>query len=441
MTAVRNRLAVLLALLTLPVLGSLPAGAISPINPDNRPTPLPGAVNGEVARSRLVNVIPHCIAAREAAPSLMRIFTMAREAGVGLAADECYRTLADEVKFADIANQPGHNPACVASVGRAPSGRPVGHSMHGWGKATDLVDYGGSLRFGTAAYAFLKQVAGSLGWNHPAFAEPGGSSCPEPWHWEWVGDGGTLHARPKLGDAVALLPSADDEGYAVVTGLGALTPHGTFVSHGSAAKAPLQWVIVGAAPTRNRGGYWMVAADGAIYGFGNAGFHGSLAGRSLSAPVNGMASTRSGKGYWLVAWDGGIFTFGDAHFYGSTGAMRINRPVVGMAPTRSGKGYWLVASDGGIFTFGDARFRGSTGNLRLVSPVVGMAPTPRGQGYWLVASDGGVFTFGDARFFGSLGGVPLRSPAVGLVPTKTGKGYWIELADRSVVAFGDARRG
>src|SRR4051812_42462983 len=183
MTAVRNRLAFAVVLVTLVGGGSLPAGASSPTIPANRPTPLAGELNGVVSRSRLINVIPHCTAAREAAPSLSRLFTMARGAGVGLGAEECYRTLADEVKFANIANQPGNNPACVASVGSTPTGQPVGHSMHGWGKAVDLVDFAGSLTFGSSGYAFMKQNAASVGWNHPAFAEPGGSSCPEPWHW------------------------------------------------------------------------------------------------------------------------------------------------------------------------------------------------------------------------------------------------------------------
>ena len=439
MSAVRKLLLLTPALVALLGLASVPVGAVSPINPQNRPTPLANAVNGEVSASRLVIVGPNCLAAREAAPSLMRIFTMARQAQVALGAEECYRTLANEVNFANQANQPGANPACVASVGTASNGTPVGHSMHGWGKAADLTDSGSSLTFGSRGYAFMKNVAGSVGWNHPAFAEPGGSSCPEPWHWEWVGDGGTLHATPKRGDAVALLPSADDRGYATVTGLGALAPHGNFVNRGSASRFPLLWVMIGATSTPNRGGYWMVAADGGVFSFGSARFHGSLGGKFLNAPVNGMASSRSGKGYWLVAWDGGIFTFGDARFFGSTGAMRLNRPVVAMAPTPSGKGYWLVASDGGVFTFGDAHFYGSTGNLRLVSPIVGIAPTRSGKGYWLVASDGGVFTFGDAHFYGSLGGAPLPAPAIGLVPTKTGKGYWVELADASVAAFGDAR--
>ena len=439
MSALRKRLPLLLAIVSVVGLSSVAAGAVSPINRDNRPTPLPNSVNGEVSPSRLINVIPHCIAAREAASSLSRIFTMARQAGVALGADECYRTLANEVKFANQANQPGNNPACVASVSHAPSGKPIGNSMHGWGKATDLTDSGRSLTFGARGYAFMKQFAGSLGWNHPAFAEPGGSTCPEAWHWEWVGDGGTLKASSIRGDAVALLPSVDDKGYATVTGLGAIAPHGDFAHRGSAYSLGLQWVVVSATTNPGRDGYWMVTANGGVSAFGHVHLHGSLVGKPLSAPVNGIASTRSGKGYWLLGWDGGIFTFGDAHFYGSTGGMHINRPVVGLASTKSGKGYWLVASDGGIFTFGNARFHGSTGNLRLVSPVIGMAPTSTGKGYWLVASDGGVFTFGDARFFGSLGGRALASPVVGIVPTKSGNGYWLEQADATVTAFGGAR--
>ena len=46
------------------------ANAASPINPNNRPTPLAGSVNGVVPISRLVNVAPHCATAREAGPSL-----------------------------------------------------------------------------------------------------------------------------------------------------------------------------------------------------------------------------------------------------------------------------------------------------------------------------------------------------------------------------------
>jgi hypothetical protein len=413
------------------------AGA-DPITPENRPTPLAGLVNGEVPSTRLVRVTPSCVAAREAGPSLMRVFAMARQANIALGAEECYRTLADQVRYANEAQRPGNNPACVARIGRRPDGQPVGRSFHGWGKAVDLTEGGRSLTFSAAGYGFMKRVAGSVGWNHPAFAEPGGSACPEPWHWEWVGDGGALRAGTKRGDVVALLPSRDDRGYATVTGLGAIGKHGSFVARGSAANIPLAWVVVGAAATPRRDGYWMVAADGGVFSFGAARFRGSLGGRALFEPVNGITSTRAGKGYWLVAWDGGVFAFGDARFFGSMGARRLVSPVVGIARTPTGKGYWLVASDGGVFSFGDARFFGSMGGRPLASPVVGMAPTRTGKGYWLVASDGGVFSFGDARFRGSLALIRPSSPTVAIVATKAARGYWLELADGSVAAFGDA---
>src|SRR3954468_10086613 len=145
MAPVRKRIALVIALASLFGaslfgLSSTPAGAVSPINPDNRPTPLPNAVNGEVSASRLIFVTPSCVAAREAAPSLMRIFTMARQAQIALGAEECYRVLSDQVKYSDRSTQPGNNPACVASYGVAPSGKPVGHSMHGWGKAIDTTE-------------------------------------------------------------------------------------------------------------------------------------------------------------------------------------------------------------------------------------------------------------------------------------------------------------
>ena len=152
--------------LALTVVGAVAtsANAASPINPNNRPTALPGAVNGVVPASRLVNVAPNCTAARGAGASLARIFAMAREVNIGLGADQCYRPLSDEVKFAKQANQPGNNPACVATVGTSARGTPVGRSYHGWGKAADLTESGESLTFASAGYRFMKSVAGSLGW-------------------------------------------------------------------------------------------------------------------------------------------------------------------------------------------------------------------------------------------------------------------------------------
>jgi hypothetical protein len=425
--------------LALTFLSAAPAHATSPIQPDNTPTPIPNAVNGELPPSLLIGVAPNCLADRPAAPSLGLLMAEAREAGVVLGTEQCYRSLADEIAVRGQATAAG-NASCAAPVASGPAG-PVGTSMHGWGKAVDFFDAGGTVGFGSPGYQFLQAEAGRVGWNHPGWAQPGGSSCPEAWHWEWVGDGGTFGASPIRADVVGLIPTADGHGYSTISGLGALTNRGDAVDHGSAAALALNWLIVAAARTPDGGGYWLAGSDGGIFSFGDAGYFGSTGNLLLNQPIVGMVPTPSGRGYWLVAADGGVFSFGDARFFGSTGNLHLNRAIVGMAPTPSGDGYWLVAADGGVFSFGDARFFGSTGGLILNQPVVGMAGTISGRGYWLVAADGGVFTFGDAGFFGSAAAPPdaqQASPVVGMARAPVGAGYWTVAADGTVTAFGTA---
>jgi hypothetical protein len=419
------------------------AAAIEAASPSNRPTALEGRTNGRLPAGDLVTVVAGCAVAREAAPSLHRLFALARASNVALTARDCYRPLDEQVTVARAWTSRG-NSACAARVVTTPAGQPVGTSMHGWGKAVDFGEGRAAVRFGSAGYRFLKANAAALGWNHPGWAEPGGSACPEAWHWEWVGDGGALGAAPVRGDVVALLASrrggSDGGGYAVVTGLGAVRHLGSSGDQGSIAAgsgAP-GWVIVGGARTPSGGGYWLVGADGGVFTFGDARFHGSTGAIRLNAPIVSMATTPSGSGYWLLAADGGVFTFGDAAFHGSTGATPLNAPIVGMAATPSGNGYWLVAGDGGVFTFGDAAFQGSTGGSVLNAPIVAMAASPGGRGYRMVASDGGVFAFGDASFEGSAGNLHLRAPVVAIAPTSTGRGYWLAGADGGVFTYGDA---
>ena len=414
-----------------------PAGAGEPaVQPDNRPTPLAGTENGYVPADRLISVVPGCRVAREAGPSLALLFRTAVASNVRLGARDCYRPIDDQVAVKSTWTARGQS-ACAATPQVYPDGRPKGTSMHGWGKAVDFGE-DGPLTFSSTGYRFLKAHAGRLGWNHPGWAEPGGSSCPEAWHWEWVGDGGTLQGDPVRADAVGLLPAPGEQGYAVVSGLGAVSPRGTARSLGSAEAIPLNAVVVGAAATGDGAGYWLLAADGGIFRYGNAAFHGSTGAIRLNSPVVAMAPTPDGGGYWLVAGDGGVFAFGNARFHGSMGGVRLNRPVVGMAATADGGGYWLVAADGGIFAFGNARFQGSTGAIRLNSPVMGMAATPDGGGYWLVAGDGGVFAFGRATFLGSATDRALATPVVSLTRTAKGDGYWILAADGTVVNRGAA---
>ncbi len=411
------------------------AFAESPITSDNRPTALANQTNGAIASSELINVAPNCRAHRAAAPSLALLLKSARLRGINISTSECYRPLNNQVAVAQSWTNAG-NSACAAPVTRSPSGTVVGTSIHGWGKAADLGLGGG---FESVAYKYLKSTAGAYGWNHPAFAEPGGSACPEPWHWEWVGDGGTKRADAINASVIGLVPGASDNSYTVVDALGGIALRGNANDYGSASNINLNWLVVGAATTPTRHGYWMVGADGGVFGFGDAGFYGSTGAMKLNQPVVSMTPTPTGLGYWTIAADGGVFSFGDAAFFGSTGSMRLNRPVVASASTPSGKGYWTVASDGGIFSFGDAAFHGSTGAMRLNKPMVAMATTPSGGGYWLVAEDGGVFCFGDAKFFGSSGATPPTQPIVAMTRTTTGNGYWLTVANGDVIAFGDAK--
>ncbi|MGH2719637.1 MAG: D-alanyl-D-alanine carboxypeptidase family protein, partial [Actinomycetota bacterium] len=308
---------------------ALPAlPGLSPIQLNNSPTPIAGQVNGELAQSQLIEVEPNCLAARAAAPSLALLFTRANAAGISLSATICYRPLSDQIVQRSSACSEG-NCACAAPLSVNQGGAVGGTSNHGWGKAIDFRTAAGPVTsFSSSAYLWLKANAGRYGWNEPA-AEAPGATCPEPWHWEWVGDGGTLGASPVTADVVSMLAAANGNGYLTVTGLGKITPHGDDRSLGGADQLPLNRLVVGAAPTPD------------------------------------------GAGYWLVASDGGIFTYGDAGFFGSAGSIRLNKPIVGMVPTASGRGYWMVASDGGIFTYGDAPFLGSLGSTRISGSVVG----------------------------------------------------------------------
>jgi hypothetical protein len=368
-----------------------------------------------------------CRVARPAGPSLALLFEQARARRERLAVEGCYRSLDDQLSlYRQYQAQGG---PCVARPQTYPDGRPRGTSNHGWGKAIDFAESGGSLTFGSSGFRFLQAHAEQAGWVHPSWAARG-QACAEPWHWEWIGDGGTQGGPQVRADVVSAVGSSAGDGVLLVTGLGAVEPRGAASPKGSAAGVPLAWVVTDATATPSGAGYWMLGGDGGVFSYGDARFFGSTGDRPLNAPAVAMAPTPSGGGYWFVAADGGVFTFGDAPFLGSLGATHINAPIVGMAPTRSGRGYWLVAADGGVFSFGDARFLGSAGGAPLAAPVVAMAVTSTGDGYWLAAEDGGIFTYGDAPFRGAAVAEGRRSPFVDILAT--GGSYRLVAADGDV---------
>src|SRR5579864_5007052 len=55
---------------------------VSPVQPYNKPTPVPADTNGEMPSGDLVGVAPDCVADRAAAPSLGLLLATAREEGV-----------------------------------------------------------------------------------------------------------------------------------------------------------------------------------------------------------------------------------------------------------------------------------------------------------------------------------------------------------------------
>ncbi|HMC07807.1 MAG TPA: M15 family metallopeptidase, partial [Actinomycetota bacterium] len=215
------------------------ARVLGAIQPKNTPTGISGASNGEVDSGLLIYVDQKCLAYRPAATSLARLFTIARAEGVSLGANECYRP----IQLQAVAR----NDNCAA--GNCACAGPPGHSMHGWGQAVDLRDASGSVNtFTSPTYKWLTQSAAQFGWNHPGWAVPGGSPCPEPWHWEWVGDGGSLHGAPIRADVVSLIPTRTGQGYRVVTGLGAVTARGDAGSGSTPANPGLNRLIVAGAP-------------------------------------------------------------------------------------------------------------------------------------------------------------------------------------------------
>ena len=149
-----------------------------------------------------------------------------RAVGVSLGSEECYRR----------ARRSGDPRARVMPTGQQPRVRGDGrrrrrrarrsaHSMHGWGKAVDLTDAGRSLTFASPGYAFMKSAA-AVGRLEPSRVRRAGRQQRAPSR--GTGSGSATAAAAACdrvrGDAVALLPSADDRGYATVTGLGARRP-------------------------------------------------------------------------------------------------------------------------------------------------------------------------------------------------------------------------
>lgn len=162
----------------LAVSGCSPASgnSVNPINPANRPTSIMGYSNGQLPASQLYVVSSKCTLYRPTVGSFDGMIAAARADGVYFSAAECYRDYAGQV----------YERKLWCKLGICGNAAVPGTSNHGWGKAVDLRDQNGSLNWNSVGYKWLVAHAGEWGWNHP-----GGVN--EAWHWEWVGDGGTMH--------------------------------------------------------------------------------------------------------------------------------------------------------------------------------------------------------------------------------------------------------
>jgi hypothetical protein len=178
----RAALVLLIAAVAVAAAGCAPA----PATPDNRPIAPAGQTNGALGATVLTSV-NGCVVSKQAANALRALFTAATEAKMSLYATGCYR---------DLAGQVAARTAWCALDACAMAALP-GTSNHGWGKAVDFATAGG-MTFDAPAYNWLAANAWRFGWSHPRWAEPTGSA-PEPWHWEWIGDGGTLYPGRVLG--------------------------------------------------------------------------------------------------------------------------------------------------------------------------------------------------------------------------------------------------
>jgi hypothetical protein len=160
-----------------------PSG-VNPINGYNKPTKPVGVTNGNLPASILRNYSGSCRLYSSAVGPATAMALAARKAGITLVYADCYRDYAGQVYW--------RNWWC--NVGKCGNAAVPGTSNHGWGKAIDIHDLSGGLPTGGAAYKWLKANAGRFGYNNPILTN-------EAWHWEWVGDGGTMggyQVRPGL---------------------------------------------------------------------------------------------------------------------------------------------------------------------------------------------------------------------------------------------------
>jgi hypothetical protein len=180
---IRGRLVLLpfLGLLAALVLGACQVpGQSNAITGQNHPTKLTGVTNGKLPGAQLVRVNASCTAYKQVAGSIAGLLAAANKAGIRLGTSECYRDYAGQV----------YQRSAWCGRGICANAAIPGTSNHGWGKAVDLNVGGSAVTFNGSTFSWLMLHAGAYGFIHPD------GVSGEAWHWEWVGDGGTMHGTP-----------------------------------------------------------------------------------------------------------------------------------------------------------------------------------------------------------------------------------------------------
>lgn len=144
--------------------------------------------NGRLPDMSLTPISASCRIANDVAPNLQAMLAAATAAGVDLAPERssylppgvpsppemtsCYRSYDLQVWWRSY----------YCSIGTCGLAAVPGTSRHGLGRAVDLDDQEGQMRFDSPGYAWLWANAGAYGFSQPLSNSPFGTN-PEPWHW------------------------------------------------------------------------------------------------------------------------------------------------------------------------------------------------------------------------------------------------------------------
>lgn len=211
----------LAVLVALPVQGAVSAAEYGPVTDSAFLEDLvqAGYRNGDMPSTRLIEV-ESCLLERDAAYTLSLLLEAARNEGVYIDAQECYRSLSSqtaayerrcpivEEEVTKVDPETGEETVVKVKKNRSCSGPPIarpGRSNHGWGRAVDFGTGARILSCGDAAFHWLKENASRFGWVHPDWASCGKSS-QEPWHWEWGGITEELPLPPPPGPQFKVVP-------------------------------------------------------------------------------------------------------------------------------------------------------------------------------------------------------------------------------------------